>query len=72
MVASDAKGIAEPSVSHSASKTILSKEESTGLGQVQVCCGNAMLPRMVEMKSRWGDGYFLTIWRCRVCHQIYT
>lgn len=72
MVASDAKGIAGPSGSHSAAKTILSKEESMGAGQVQFCCGSAMLPRMVEMKSRWGDRYFLTIWRCRVCHRICT
>lgn len=43
MVAWDAKGIAGPSVSHSAAKTVLSKKESTGVGQVRFCCGNAML-----------------------------
>lgn len=43
MVAWVAKGIAGPSVSHSAAKTILSKKGSTGVGQVRFCCGNAML-----------------------------
>jgi hypothetical protein len=72
VVAWDAKGFAGPSVSRSVATTILPKEESTGVGQVRFCCGNSMLPRMVEIKSQWGDGYFLTIWRCRVCRRIWT
>ena len=72
MVALDAKGIAGPSVSHSAAETILPKEASTGVGQVRFCCGNAMLSRMVGAKSQWGDNYFVIIWRCPVCHRICT
>jgi len=64
----------------SANSTIVSKGESrvkpagapahAESTRAPECCGQAMEPRLVHARNRFGETIFVAVWRCLVCNRI--